>query len=313
MKRLKLKGKQRRARTVRRGPDPGATQRDAAGRVHLRLHEDGAGRRFVTLQSPVFDAAWQNELARAAAESSLRALEPGPTLERTTAVTREVMRATSRLADGLLARAANGTVACKAGCDHCCHQSVGVTPPEAFTIVQHLKQTLTEELLEARRARIAAAFESNRGLSTEQRFSPEHPCPFLDDGQCSIYEVRPLSCRGMNSLDDAECARNLRDPQSRERFLERGAGGQSFLEPIRAFHAMSAGLQLGISELFALDMRPLDLVAACHLLLQRWEPLVEAWLHGAPALVEARGGDATADVTSHELSGRRRRAEPRRA
>ena len=41
------------------------------------------------------------------------------------------------------------------------------------------------------------------------------------------------------------------------------------MEPIRAFHAVSAGIQLGLAELYRLDMRALDLTAAIDLPAQR--------------------------------------------
>ena len=47
-------------------------------------------------------------------------------------------------ADGLLARAPAGAVACRAGCDHCCYQIVGVTRPEALAIFDHLSRTASD-------------------------------------------------------------------------------------------------------------------------------------------------------------------------
>ena len=176
----------------------------------------------------------------------------------------------------LAARA--GAVACRAGCDHCCYQSVGVTPPEALAIFDHLSRTLSDAELARVAAQVAAQHAHTRGLSTSARFSPGHPCPFLDVavGRCTIYEVRPLSCRGMNSLDAAECEKRLRNRSARAAFLAEGVGGHSFMEPIRAFHAVSAGIQLGASELHGLDMRPLDLIAALDLLLNGPEALPDA-------------------------------------
>ena len=84
----------------------------------------------------------------------------------------------------------------------------------------------------------------------------------------------------MNSLDAGECEQRLRDPAARAAFLADGVGGHSFLEPIRAFHAVSAGMQLGVSELYGLDMQPLDLVAALDLLLNGPEAIPDAWIAG---------------------------------
>jgi Fe-S-cluster containining protein len=277
---------------------------DAEGRVHLALQRDaGNGQAFVTLAAAIFEEQWQNEVAAGAANTAFATLEAGPSVARAIELARSVMAATSRLADGFLARAPAGSVACRAGCDHCCHQSVGVTAPEALAISAHLKAVLSRSELALLTARVSEAHERTRGLSSADRFSPEHPCVFLESGRCSIYEVRPLSCRGMNSLDANECAKRLRDPEVRAEFLANGAGAHSFMEPIRAFHAVSAGLQLALSELFELDMRPLDLIAAIELLLTEGDSIPREWIAGRPAFEAARGGDATHDLGIRVVSG----------
>jgi putative zinc- or iron-chelating protein len=283
-----------------------ASRRYAEGRTHLVLVRDGAtGAEQLALRAPIFKEPWQDDLAVGAA-STVRALAgDAPDGEGTVALARSVMESVSRLTAGLLARAPAGGVACRAGCDHCCHQAVSVTVPEALAIVDHLRTRLPAEALRALTARVGAAWAAQRGLSPAERFSPEHPCPFLDAGRCSIYEVRPLSCRGMNSLDADDCARRLRDPAARAAFVEDGRGGRSYLEPIRAVQAVSAGLQLALGELYGLDMRPLDLVAVMHQLLAGApsDASLAAWFEGQPAFESAVRPEAAGDPTLRELSG----------
>jgi hypothetical protein len=109
----------------------------------------------------------------------------------------------------------------------------------------------------------------------------------------------------MNALDAAECARRLREPDARAAFLASGVGGHSFMEPIRAFHAVSAGLQLGASELHGLDMRPLDLGAALDLLLNGPESIPDAWIAGGAPFESARGSDGSDAPGLRALSGLR--------
>lgn len=270
------------------------TFRDDAGRVHLSVQRDPAtGRERIGFKSPVFETEWQNELALSAANTVFAALGQKPTLERIVEVTRRAMASTSELINGLLSRAPAGALACKAACDHCCYQVVGVTAAEALTIFDYLQRTRTDEQREALRVRIRDSYERARGLSSAERFSPAHPCIFLSSGKCSIYEVRPLSCRGMNSLDAGECEARLRDPEARAAFLAKGHGGRSFMEPIQAFRAISAGLQLGLAELYRLDARPLDLTGAMYLLFENPASLGTGWVAGQkpfePAL-RAPGG-----------------------
>jgi Fe-S-cluster containining protein len=284
----------------------GRERRDTKGRLHLAVHRNPAsGEETLTLNGPVFKEAWQNDLALAAANTAHGTLRGAPTLERTVELARNAMAATSRLADGLLARAPEGAVACKSGCDHCCYQAVGVTAPEALAILDHLKSTRSSEELAGVAAKVSDHDARTRGLSSQERFSPDHPCPFLEAGQCSIYEARPLSCRGMNSLDAGECATRLRDPAARAAFLASGRGGHSYLEPIRAFHAISAGLQLGLSELYHLDMRPLELTAAMQLLLAGPESGPRDWMSGQKPFESAVRAEATAATAATTDSGLR--------
>lgn len=285
----KQSGKARRA-AAERERRRARTQKDAAGRVHLAVHRDPAsGQEQVVLQKPAFKDAWQNEIVAGAANTAHALFRDGPSLDGAISLGRSATAAMSRLSEALLASAPPGSVACHAGCDHCCYQVVGVTPPEALAIADHLKQTLPAEEFERVRARIDERFERGRGLSSAERFSPDHPCVFLEGGGCSVYEVRPLSCRGMNSLDAGECAARLRDPAVRAEFLAVGRGGHSYLEPIGGAQAISAGLQLGLAELHQLDMRPLELAHAMHLLLHD-EQMAAAWLRGErpfePAVAE---------------------------
>jgi Fe-S-cluster containining protein len=278
--------------------------RDGNGRLHLCVRRDPvSGGEALTLDGPVFKEAWQNDLAVAAANTAHGILRGQPTVERTVALARNAMAATSRLADGLLARAPEGAVACKAGCDHCCYQAVGVTAPEALAIFDHLKSTRSSRELAHVAATISARHAQTSHLSSQDRFSPEHPCPFLEQGECSIYEARPLACRGMNSLDAGECATRLREPRARAAFLASGRGGHTYLEPIRAFHAISAGLQLGLSELYHLDMRPLELTAAMQLLLAAPESGPRDWVAGQKPFETAVRADAEVDDGLQDLSG----------
>lgn len=286
-------------------------ERRSDGRVHLALARDPAtGRARLDLVRPVFLEDWQNRLTLAAANTAFASLAAKRSAARAAELGRAAMDSTSTLVGGILARAPVGAVACRSGCDHCCYQSVGVTPTEALTILAHLLETRDPEALEALRTRLVAFRDKTRDLDSRQRVSPDLPCPFLEQHACSIYPVRPLSCRGMNSLDAEVCERKLNDPETREAAFDGKLAGHVLIEPIRAFHAISAGLQLALAECFGLDMRPLDLAWALELLLR--EPKDEErlggevaarWLAGEPALAQARGGDASQDAGRVGLAG----------
>lgn len=128
-----------------------------------------------------------------------------PVLQQLTAVLSEV--AVEREA------AAGRTVSCKAGCGACCNQLVPITEPESLRIAEVVK-AMPEPRRTEIKARFAAAREklAERGVLeplaehpapgapsfwglAQRYFESRVPCPFLDEGSCSIYRDRPLICR----------------------------------------------------------------------------------------------------------------------
>lgn len=91
---------------------------------------------------------------------------------------------------------------CKAGCAWCCYQNVEVTIPEAILIAAHLAGPD-----DPRRARVAEAAASLAGLDADARRRTGKPCPLLVDNRCSVYEDRPLMCRGLMAADGEACRR----------------------------------------------------------------------------------------------------------
>src|SRR6478752_1745632 len=144
-------------------------ERRSDGRVHLALARDPAtGRARLDLVRPVFLEDWQNRLTLAAANTAFASLAAKRSAARAAELGRAAMDSTSTLVGGILARAPVGAVACRSGCDHCCYQSVGVTPPEALAIFDHLSATLPDAELERVAAHVAAHRARTRGLSTAE-------------------------------------------------------------------------------------------------------------------------------------------------
>lgn len=259
------------------------------------MRDPRTGAEFLALSGALFEQHFCNELASGAANTAYTLFSERADAAQAARLADNAMSATSRLVDSFFERA-EGAVACRSGCDHCCHQSVGVTPPEALRILAFLQESRSSEQLAELRTELSERRKATQALTANERFSPDHPCPFLGDGKCSIYAVRPLSCRGMNSLDARDCERRLRDPEARQAFLQQGFGGRVLLEPVRAVEAVSAGMQMALSEHFFVDMRPLDLIAAMDSLLSRGSTVAEEWLAGDDGFQPALGGEATRRV-----------------
>ena len=101
--------------------------------------------------------------------------------------------------DKTVLAATEGGFACRRGCAHCCQLQVTVTAAEAFHIAGILRRT------PGRAAAFLEAESATRGLSAGERLRARIPCPLLHNSECTIYEARPLSCRGAVSRDVDAC------------------------------------------------------------------------------------------------------------
>jgi Fe-S-cluster containining protein len=120
------------------------------------------------------------------------------------------------------------TVSCRRGCTACCRHIVPLSPPEAWLVsemVVAMPPSRRARRLEAFRAareaytRIGARNDTgNPSISEEDalRMTVEYfrqgvPCPFLEDGSCSIYAWRPSICREYAVTSPAENCFRLPD------------------------------------------------------------------------------------------------------
>lgn len=81
-----------------------------------------------------------------------------------------------------------GHVACRRGCNHCCHTEVLMSPEEAEAMGKRIGRS-------PRHPRLRDDRDENFDCSYA------NPCTFLKEGECSIYENRPVACRALYSLD----------------------------------------------------------------------------------------------------------------
>jgi Fe-S-cluster containining protein len=95
-------------------------------------------------------------------------------------------------------------VDCAAGCAHCCHLAVAVPPGVAEMIADHVTETFTIEarstlLIRLQSAEAAAAAAADPTALRRR-------CPLLGaDNRCTVYPVRPISCRAFTSPSARRC------------------------------------------------------------------------------------------------------------
>ncbi len=98
---------------------------------------------------------------------------------------------------------------CKMGCYYCCHMMVGMTEAELELLVPAVNALPEPHQTNVRR-RLTDTAKRGMGLSQEQWWAAKLRCPLLDEnGACLVHDARPLTCRGMNSMDARVCRQSL--------------------------------------------------------------------------------------------------------
>jgi Fe-S-cluster containining protein len=111
------------------------------------------------------------------------------------------------LGELMLHAPARDQVQCGKGCNFCCHQKVLISAVEARVIAADLRRRLPAAALAAMRALLTRrAAQSAAFANAGQHWRARLPCAFLaEDGGCSVHAVRPLVCRGYQSLSREAC------------------------------------------------------------------------------------------------------------
>jgi hypothetical protein len=144
-------------------------------------------------------------------------------------------------------RKEQGLIACQAGCTFCCHLRVMVYPHEAIALHRYLGLVLPKEQAQRIRARLQANAQC---LTQTPPGSPvsRSPCAFLEEGQCSVYEVRPCACAGYHSLSREACERDHETPADSAAQGVAPAGGIPVAQAMRhVATSLTDGLALGLN------------------------------------------------------------------
>jgi Fe-S-cluster containining protein len=96
---------------------------------------------------------------------------------------------------------------CREGCNHCCSNLIMTTLPEAVAVAEFLLSTV---YWQARLPQLSQSIYKQfpalvaPDLTPQSYLEKKQPCVFLTEGKCSIYAVRPGSCRYHNVVSPPE-------------------------------------------------------------------------------------------------------------
>lgn len=169
---------------------------------------------------------------------------------------------------------------CCEGCSICCWLRVEVFAHEIFLIVHHLRSAFTADALASLMDRLDAHAARIRPLTPFAHATQNHVCPLLQNGRCSIYAVRPHSCRRHHSQDVAVCQFTFDHPTD----LESPAAHDR-----EVFRALTEGMRDNLEAYAELgyDSTFYELGTALHEALhdplceERWRSREQAFLHAS--------------------------------
>jgi len=100
--------------------------------------------------------------------------------------------------------ASGGKLFCAKGCSNCCTLAVNCTAGEALLIARSLDEEQAEKL-KGYVAQLKGMVSEAAALKDYLRLHRKElgGCPFLHEGVCGIYPVRPISCRALMSTKES--------------------------------------------------------------------------------------------------------------
>jgi len=217
---------------------------------------------------------------RTAARASHDALSADPTGTRLPELVADAHGFVDKVVQaGVAASPADERPVCCVGCTACCYLHVVALPSEVLAIAKHIERAFSDEAREALRQRMKLHIDATQGLDADRRRQLRLPCPLLVEDRCSVYPVRPISCRGWNSLDRGLCDADLAEPS-------RGAVARLNLTQHVLAGRVAEGLTAA-SHALGLEHRRLDLVRGLQTALADLGAAERAWRSGTDVFGEA--------------------------
>lgn len=107
-------------------------------------------------------------------------------------------------------------LACCEGCGICCSLRIDVFAHEVFLIAHHIRSHFDPGEMAKLMERLEAHSEKVTPLTPFEHVTQNIACPLLQNGRCSVYAVRPHSCRRHHSQDLAACQYTYDHPDDLE-------------------------------------------------------------------------------------------------
>ena len=172
----------------------------------------------------------------------IKATAEGFSKQKLLAAVAEMYNAMDSLIDSLqvFAQQQGQQIACKKGCEWCCHQPVFAMDYELDFLKAFIENNFTAE--EQKQINEKAIQKNNRlkELDGDTLLNAKHPCPLLENGACKAYAARPVACRIYLSSNLKSCLKFYQEPEDKTNY-------PALLDfPMRIGRIMNEGFKAGL-------------------------------------------------------------------
>ncbi len=171
-------------------------------------------------------------------------------------------------------------LACREGCDYCCYPPVAATVPEVANIVAYVLSQMSEDQQQELQGRVQNVLQETSGLNGRERSRRNIACPYLENGRCAVYPVRPLACRGFNSIDREVCEAVFANPADPPKV-------PTFVPILASAQGTKEGLAAGLLR-HGLSTPIVDLVKGSAKLFEALDENLDHWLEGQDVFVDCK-------------------------
>lgn len=168
-------------------------------------------------------------------------------------------------------------IACQIGCSYCCFLRVSAGAHEIFLITDFIRKHFSNTDRENLEKQLQSHQSSIVGLSRQEHRTTNLQCPLLVDNKCSVYSVRPFSCRRYHSVDASSCKYSFDNPKDESECNDRDIDLEMWWQEVGAMFYQAY-------EAMGLDTRTYELGSALYEALKnprsekRWRTKKKAFL-----------------------------------
>ena len=267
------------AKRIGSGPDKNKPEN-----AQLSNDTDSLFRRKVGSSRPAGKHSAMEQVSVTVRDTTREILNKGRTLEKVVEIAATAQSFNEELTEHAKRLTKAPPVACQAGCSWCCFITVITTIPEVIRIAASMnKMSGSQAADDVRLDNVNEYVTRMRGLSLSERACLRVRCPMLNpvNGYCTLWDIRPLLCRGWNSADMSKCRHGYNSPN------ENSSAPVLRIQRDIA-QAVGAGLVAGL-EGAGLEGGAVYFIDALWIVL-RQPDAVECWLAGQAVFKEAEVG-----------------------